>query len=46
MQKFIQTDDKTLAFRACPWACIVKRVDGGYMCFETLTGYRTWKNQK
>ena len=46
MIKFIQTESKTAAFATCPWACIVKRVDGGFMCFETLTGYRTWKKQK
>lgn len=28
-----------------PWAEKIKKVEGGYMLFESLTDYLTWQNQ-
>ena len=28
------------------WAAKVVKVEGGYMAFEYMTDYTTWKNQK
>lgn len=25
---------------------VIKKVEGGYMCFEYASEYETWKNQK
>ena len=36
---------KTVARRA-PWAAVVAKCDGGYMAFESVTDYKTWKGQK
>lgn len=45
-QKFIQASKKSEAKKECPWACLVIKVDGGYMCFESPVDYELWKNQK
>lgn len=34
------------AMRKMPWAHVVRKVDGGYMGWESSTDYKTWKNQK
>jgi len=30
----------------CPWASKIVRVTDGFMCFESMTDYETWKRQK
>lgn len=34
------------ARKLAPWAAKVTKVEGGYMAFESVADYRTWKNQK
>ena len=29
-----------------PWACKIVKVDGGYMAFESIVDYDTWRKQK
>ena len=29
-----------------PEAAVIKKVEGGYMAFDTCDDYETWKNQK
>ena len=29
-----------------PWAAIIDRVEGGYIVFESVADYETWKNQQ
>lgn len=36
----------TEAKKAMPWASRIVRVEGGYRGFESVTDYKTWKNQK
>lgn len=45
--KFIASKTKAEAIERMgrDWAKIVK-VDGGYMFFNTLTEYKTWRDQK
>lgn len=43
---FIQANTKKEAFGICPWASKVKKVDGGFLCFECLNDYTTWLRQK
>ena len=31
--------------KECPWACRIVSVKGGYMCFESITDYHTWRRQ-
>lgn len=34
------------AKNACSWASKIAKVLGGFMCFESVDDYKTWKNQK
>lgn len=45
-QKFILTTKKSDALKECPWASKVVKVDSGYLAFESIEDYKTWKNQK
>jgi len=36
----------TEAWEECPWACVVTKVEGGYICFESQDDYATWKAQR
>ena len=39
---------KTLkqAQKICPWACRFAKVVDGYKCFESISDYEIWINQK
>ena len=43
---FIQTDKRKEVVKEYPEAEKIVKVDGGYMAFETIEEYETWKNQK
>lgn len=47
MGKFIESKTRAEAIERMggDWAKIVK-VSGGYMFFDTITDYNTWRNQK
>lgn len=34
------------ARQLAPWAAVVRKVCGGYMAWESVEDYRTWKSQK
>ncbi len=34
------------ALKIAPWAAITRKVEGGYMCFESVEDFRIWHNQK
>ena len=44
-QKFIE-GSRIEAENECPWAEKIEKVCGGYLCFESIDDYNTWKNQK
>jgi len=43
--RFVATVTRRQAAVECPWAARIVRVDGGWMCFESLTDYATWRAQ-
>jgi hypothetical protein len=45
-QQFVECKSRTTAKRSCPWASRIAKVSGGYICFESVSDYMTWKNQK
>jgi hypothetical protein len=45
-KQFIECKTRRTAVLRAPWACIVAKVDGGFMAFESITDYEIWKNQK
>lgn len=42
----IECKSRSTAQRRCPWAAVIAKVEGGYMAFESVTDYQTWKNQR
>ena len=44
--QFVQTESRYQAKKQCPWQSRTAKINGGYMCFESITDYETWKNQK
>ena len=46
MRKQFIEGSKAEAKKACPWASKIVKVLGGYQCFESITDYEVWNNQK
>ena len=44
--EFLRLKKRDLAEVAAPWAAVICKVEGGYMAFESIADWRTWKNQK
>lgn len=44
--QFIVAKTAAEARKLAPWAAKAVKVDGGYMAFESLDDYATWKAQK
>lgn len=44
--EMIQAATAAQARKLAPWAAALAKVDGGYMAFESLDDYATWKRQK
>jgi hypothetical protein len=42
----IEANTRYMAKKECPWASVIAKVFGGFMAFESVEEYRTWKNQK
>lgn len=40
------TGTRRQATQQCPWAVKIVKAEGGYMCFESVTDYETWRKQK
>lgn len=45
-KEFINCACRKTAWRHCPWACKIVKVEGGYAAFESIDDYRVWRNQK
>ncbi len=45
-KEIIECKSKKTAIKRAPWACVIKKVEGGYIAFESATDWQTWKNQK
>lgn len=43
---FCEVETIEQAEAMCPWAAKIVEVEGGFMCFESITDYETWMNQK
>lgn len=46
MKQSIEATTATQARKIAPWADKIVKVEGGYLAFETINEYKTWKNQK
>lgn len=45
-KEFVECRSRSTAGRRCPWAATIAKVEGGYMCFESVADYQTWKGQR
>ena len=45
-KEFLEVNTRKEALKEAPWAAKIIKVVGGYMAFESLQDYETWKNQK
>lgn len=45
-KQFMGCTRRSLIVAQCPWACKIVKVDGGYLAFESLKDYQTWKEQR
>ena len=45
-KQLIECRSRSTAQRRCPWAAVITRVEGGYICFESRADYVTWRNQR
>lgn len=44
-QIFVQVASYNTAKRRAPWAAKIVRVEGGFIAFECLSDWDTWRNQ-
>lgn len=44
--QLIECTSRSTARRLAPWAAVIAKVEGGFMAFESVTDYATWKRQK
>lgn len=44
--EFVEAETRSEAETKCPWAAVVRKVEGGYHAFESVQDYETWKRQK
>ena len=44
-QEFLEVETIEQAEQLAPWASKIVEVEGGYMAFESMTDYETWKGQ-
>lgn len=45
-QQVIECKSRAAAKRRAPWAAKIVKVCGGYMAFESVSDYVTWRQQK
>ena len=45
-KQFVEGTSRYLAKKECPWSIKIVKVYGGFKCFEDITDYEVWKNQK
>lgn len=45
-QLFVQCQSRSTAKRRAPWAAIIAKVTGGFIAFESIDDYKTWKGQR
>lgn len=44
--QFLQVKTRYIAKKQMPWACVIAKVNGGFLGFESATDYLIWRKQK
>lgn len=45
-KEFVEAKRASEARRKAPWAAVVAKVVGGYIAFESVVEYETWRRQR
>lgn len=45
-KQYVNCKYRYQARKACPWASVIHKTEGGYMCFESVDDYNIFKKQK
>jgi len=45
-KEMITASSAKQARKLAPWAAKIVKVEGGYMAFESVSDYQTWRKQK
>ena len=45
-KQMVEVGTRREAVKLMPWAAVIAKVAGGYMGFERMGDYRTWRNQR
>ncbi len=45
-ETFIGSVSRYFVKRQCPWAAKIAKVCGGYIAFESIADWQTWRGQK
>ena len=44
--QFCEVKTRYSARKECPWASRITKCVDGFMCFESISDYKVWNNQK
>lgn len=44
--KFVEVATRYAARKACPWASVIAKAEGGFWAFESATDYYIWRGQR
>ena len=44
--EFAEVKNRYQARKFAPWAAVIAKVEGGFKCFECVSDYQTWRNQR
>jgi len=45
-KEYVRVRTRYMAAKLCPWVSVIAKCVGGYMCFENIKDYWTWRRQK
>ena len=45
-KQFVEVKTRYFAKKQMPWACVIVKVEGGFLGFESATDYLIWRQQK
>jgi len=45
-KEFVMVKSRKRAVEKCPWASFILKSEGGYWCFESLSDYQMYINQR
>lgn len=44
-KEIVEVATREEAEKACPWAAVIIQVEGGWICFESVTDAEVWQAQ-